>query len=51
MEIGHGQSEALAGLLHDWASTEFINDLQGIPRVAISRKAWPPNFRPNGMSS
>jgi release factor glutamine methyltransferase len=51
MEIGHGQSEALAELLHDWASTEFINDLQGIPRVAIARKAWPPNFPPNGMSS
>jgi release factor glutamine methyltransferase len=39
MEIGHGQSEALAELLHDWASTDFVSDLQGIPRVAISRKA------------
>jgi release factor glutamine methyltransferase len=39
MEIGHGQREALAELLHDWTSTNFVNDLQGIPRVAISRKA------------
>jgi release factor glutamine methyltransferase len=37
MEIGHGQSKALAELLHGWANTEFVDDLQGIPRVAIAR--------------
>ena len=39
MEIGHGQSKALAELLHGWANTEFVDDLQGIPRVAIARRS------------
>jgi release factor glutamine methyltransferase len=39
IEIGHGQSKALAELLHDWANTEFVDDLQGIPRVAIARRS------------
>jgi release factor glutamine methyltransferase len=38
MEIGHGQSQALAELLQDWSQVEFIKDLQGIPRVAIGRR-------------
>ena len=39
MEIGHGQSKALAELLHGWANPEFVDDLQGIPRVAIARRS------------
>ena len=34
MEIGHSQRDALAELLRDWSGVEFIDDLQGIPRVA-----------------
>jgi release factor glutamine methyltransferase len=37
MEIGHGQREALAALLKDWNEVSFIDDLQGIPRVACAR--------------
>ena len=49
MEIGHGQREALAELLSvrqpgfshgpGWEAVEFVADLQGIPRVAIARRA------------
>jgi release factor glutamine methyltransferase len=39
MEIGHGQQNALANLLTEWNEVEFIHDLQGIPRVAISRRS------------
>ncbi len=39
MEIGHGQQEALAALLNQWSEVEFINDLQGIPRVAVARRS------------
>lgn len=39
MEIGHSQSKALAELLRDWSDVEFIDDLQGIPRVACARRA------------
>jgi release factor glutamine methyltransferase len=38
MEIGHGQRGALAELLQGWNNVEFINDLQGIPRVACARQ-------------
>lgn len=38
MEMGHGQRDALAGLLTGWADVAFINDLQGIQRVACARK-------------
>lgn len=38
LEIGHGQREALAGLLGAWDDVEFVADLQGIPRVAIARR-------------
>jgi len=38
MEIGYGQSEAIAGLLEQTGFTriEFVPDLQGIPRVAVA---------------
>jgi release factor glutamine methyltransferase len=36
MEIGYGQRDALAGLLSGWREACFINDLQGIPRVALT---------------
>jgi release factor glutamine methyltransferase len=39
MEIGHGQSGALKDLLQSWSSVEFIDDLQGIPRVACAKRA------------
>ena len=38
MEIGYGQREAIAGLLQEWDGIEFLNDLQGIPRVVLARK-------------
>lgn len=39
LEIGHGQQEALAGLLAGWEAVEFVADLQGIPRVAMGRRS------------
>jgi release factor glutamine methyltransferase len=38
MEFGHGQRDALAGLLTGWDGVEFVDDLQGIPRVAVARR-------------
>ena len=38
LEIGHGQRDALATLLADWQRVTFVDDLQGIPRVALARK-------------
>jgi release factor glutamine methyltransferase len=38
MEIGHGQQDAMAGLLLDWDGVDFVDDLQGIPRVAIAQR-------------
>ena len=38
MEIGHGQRDALAQLLSHWNDVSFVEDLQGIPRVAIARR-------------
>lgn len=38
MEIGHGQREALAGLLEGWSGVRFVEDLQGIPRVVLAQK-------------
>lgn len=38
LEIGHGQLDALAVLLGGWTDLRFIEDLQGIPRVACARK-------------
>ena len=38
MEIGQGQRDALAQLLSVWTSVSFIDDLQGIPRVACAQR-------------
>jgi release factor glutamine methyltransferase len=38
LEIGHGQRDDLADLLRHWQSVHFVDDLQGIPRVALARK-------------
>jgi release factor glutamine methyltransferase len=38
MEIGHGQREAVAKLMNAWDELRFVDDLQGIPRVALARK-------------
>jgi release factor glutamine methyltransferase len=41
VEIGHGQRDAVAGLLRasSFESIRFIDDLQGIPRIAIAKSA------------
>lgn len=39
MEIGHGQHHDLAQLLRSWSEVDFIDDLQGIPRVACARRS------------
>ncbi len=39
MEIGFGQRAAITELLQGWAGVQFLDDLQGIPRVAVARKA------------
>ncbi len=43
LEIGHGQRDAIAELLRGWNTAEFLDDLQGIPRVALAgvRSALP----------
>ncbi len=38
LEIGHGQRDPIAQLLHFWSAVEFLPDLQGIPRVALARR-------------
>lgn len=38
LEIGHGQRDAISALLVGWDAVQFIDDLQGIPRVAIARR-------------
>jgi release factor glutamine methyltransferase len=38
LEIGYGQRDALAALLHDWNSVRFIDDYQGIPRTVLALK-------------
>ena len=39
LEIGQGQRDAIAALLADWTSVEFLDDLQQIPRVVLARRA------------
>ncbi len=39
IEIGYGQRAAIGELLKDWHGVRFLDDLQGIPRVAIARRA------------
>ncbi len=38
LEIGFGQGEALRTLLASWQGVEFLDDLQGIPRVALAQR-------------
>jgi release factor glutamine methyltransferase len=38
LEIGYGQSPAIATLLSHWNDVEFVEDLQGIPRVALAHR-------------
>lgn len=38
MEIGHGQRKALAEMLTGWENVSFVDDLNGIPRVACARR-------------
>ena len=38
LEIGHGQRDPIADLLHFWDQVEFLPDLQQIPRVALARR-------------
>ena len=38
LEIGHGQTNAIAELLAGWHDVRFVNDLQQIPRVVLARK-------------
>jgi release factor glutamine methyltransferase len=38
LEFGQGQRDAIAALLADWTSVEFLDDLQQIPRVALARR-------------
>ncbi len=38
MEIGYGQRGAVGELLAGWNGVQFLDDLQGVPRVAIARR-------------
>lgn len=38
LEIGYGQREAIFTLLKIWQHVSFIDDLQGIPRVALATR-------------
>ena len=38
LEMGQGQREAVAELLVGWDEVSFVQDLQGIPRVASARR-------------
>jgi release factor glutamine methyltransferase len=37
LEIGHGQSDAIAALLSQWNHVELVADMQAIPRVTLAR--------------
>ncbi len=37
LEFGLGQRDTLADLLTGWRDLEFLDDLQGIPRIALAR--------------
>jgi release factor glutamine methyltransferase len=39
LEIGYGQKLPLSELLNSWEDVAFVDDLQGIPRVAIARRS------------
>jgi release factor glutamine methyltransferase len=37
LEMGYGQRDALAELLSAWRDVTFVDDLQGVPRIALAR--------------
>jgi len=39
IEIGYTQSALMEELLRGWSDVHFVPDLQGIPRVAVGKKA------------
>lgn len=39
MEFGYGQRDSLADLLVSWDRVRFLDDLRGIPRVVLARRA------------
>src|ERR1700761_2958095 len=39
LEIGYGQSAAVAQLLEPWSEIKFLDDLRGIPRVAVAKRS------------
>jgi release factor glutamine methyltransferase len=39
LEIGYGQSAALARLLNPWRDVTFLEDLRGIPRVVVAKRS------------
>lgn len=39
LEFGLGQRDSLAHLLADWRDLRFVDDFQGIPRIALARIA------------
>jgi release factor glutamine methyltransferase len=42
LEFGYGQGEEMARLLTGWQDLRFVDDLQGVPRVAICRSGMFP---------
>ena len=38
LEMGYGQQREIADLLSGWNAVELLNDLQGIPRIAVARR-------------
>ena len=38
LEFGAGQRDAFTDLLAGWRDVEFLDDLQGIPRIALARR-------------
>ena len=38
LEFGFGQRDGLAALLHRWKDVRFLNDLAGIPRIALATR-------------
>ncbi len=39
LEIGFGQRDAIATRLRDWRAVQFLDDLQGLPRTVLARRA------------
>jgi release factor glutamine methyltransferase len=45
LEIGYGQREPIAALLHAWCNLSFVNDLQHVPRVVLAQKPAAPTIQ------